>query len=37
MAKRAIPRVDKQIFRRTANKTKRINLGLPRFRGGIRM
>ena len=36
MAKRAIPSVDLEVFRRTARKTKKINLGEPRFRGGTR-
>lgn len=36
MAKRAIPKVDKQVFRRTANNTKAVNLGMIRMRGGIR-
>lgn len=34
--KRANPRVDRQIFRRTAGHTKAVNLGKIRFRGGIR-
>lgn len=35
-AKRATPRVDKEVFRRTAQSTKAVNLGRIRFRGGIR-
>lgn len=34
--KRANPKVDRQIFRRTAGHTKAVNLGKIRFRGGIR-
>lgn len=34
--KRAIPKVDKEVFRRTASRTKAVNLGMLRFRGGIR-
>lgn len=37
MRKRAIPKVDKEVFRRTASKTKRINLGMIHWRGGIRL
>lgn len=36
MARKAIPRIDKQVFRRTANKAKAVNLGMLRMRGGIR-
>lgn len=31
-----VRRVDRQIFRRSANHTKAVNLGVIRFRGGIR-
>lgn len=34
---RAIPHVDKEVFRRTAATTKAINLGMIRFRGGTRL
>lgn len=37
MRKRAIPKVDREVFRRTASHTKSINLGLMRWRGGIRL
>lgn len=33
----APPNVDKEVFRRTASKTKAINLGSKIFRGGIRL
>lgn len=36
MRKKAIPRVDREVFRRTASHTKAVNLGMLRFRGGIR-
>lgn len=36
-AKKAIPKVDRQVFRRTASHTKAINLGMIRFRGGTRL
>lgn len=35
-ARRAVPKVDREVFRRTANHTKSINLGAIRMRGGIR-
>lgn len=31
------PTVDREIFRRTASRTKRINLGARIFRGGTRL
>ena len=34
--KKAVPKVDREVFRRTANKTKAVNLGMIRMRGGIR-
>lgn len=34
--RKAIPKVDREIFRRTANHTKSVNIGGIRFRGGIR-
>ena len=37
MRKRAVPKIDREVFRRTANHTKKINLGMMRFRGGIRL
>lgn len=37
MRKRAIPKVDREVFRRTASRTKKVNLGIPRFRGGTRL
>lgn len=36
MRKKAVPRVDREVFRRTASHTKAVNLGMLRFRGGIR-
>ncbi len=30
------PSIDRQLFSRTARRTKSINLGLLNFRGGIR-
>lgn len=36
MRRKANPRVDKEVFRRTASHTKAVNLGLIRFRGGTR-
>lgn len=33
--KRANPRIDKKIFSRSANKTKRINIRPGQWRGGI--
>ena len=35
-SRRAIPRVDREIFKRTANHTKAVNLGVLRYRGGVR-
>lgn len=35
-ARRTVPSVDREVFRRTANHTKSVNLGAIRFRGGIR-
>lgn len=37
MRKKAVPRIDREVFRRTASRTKKINLGIPRFRGGTRL
>lgn len=37
MRHRTIPKVDKEVFRRTASHTKAINLGMIRFRGGTRL
>lgn len=37
MRKRANPKVDREVFRRTASHTKAINLGLVHWRGGIRL
>lgn len=34
--KKAVKSVDKEVFRRTASHTKAVNLGLIRYRGGIR-
>lgn len=34
---RTTPTVDKEVFRRTAAHTKKINLGTVIFRGGTRM
>lgn len=34
---RATPTVDKEVFRRTAAHTKKINLGAIVFRGGTRL
>ena len=34
--KKANPKIDKQIFTRTASKVKAINLPQKAFRGGIR-
>lgn len=34
---RVSPRVDRKIFRRTANKSKRINIAPSIYRGGIRL
>lgn len=36
MRGRTNPRKDKKIFRRTASKTKAVNLGYRFMRGGIR-
>lgn len=36
MRMKANPKVDKGIFRRTAAKTKAVNLGYRIYRGGIR-
>lgn len=32
----APPTVDKEVFRRTASHTKKVNLGVKTYRGGIR-
>lgn len=37
MNRKAVPSVDKEVFRRTASHTKAINLGMIRFRGGTRL
>lgn len=37
MRRRVKPRKDKKIFRRTAVKSKRINIDPKVFRGGIRL
>ncbi len=37
MRKRTNPRKDRSIFRRTAAKSKKINLNPTIFRGGIRL
>lgn len=37
MRSRTTPRVDKEVFRRTASKSKAINLGAFVFRGGTRL
>ncbi len=31
------PSVDREVFKRTASHTKKINLGAVTFRGGIRL
>lgn len=36
MRRKAPKRIDKKIFRNTANKTKAVNLGKIHYRGGIR-
>lgn len=37
MRKKAPPKKDKKIFRRTAAKSKKININPKIFRGGIRL
>lgn len=37
MRKRTIPRKDNKIFRRTAARSKKININPTIFRGGIRL
>uniref|UniRef100_A0AAU8AVT7 Uncharacterized protein n=1 Tax=Dulem virus 136 TaxID=3145613 RepID=A0AAU8AVT7_9VIRU len=37
MRKRTSRRVDKKVFRRTAAKSKKININPTIFRGGIRL
>lgn len=37
MRKRRIPRIDKKVFRRTAVKSKKINIAPTIYRGGIRL
>lgn len=37
MRKKAIPKVDKKVFKRTASSTKAINLGAKIYRGGTRL
>lgn len=37
MRKRVRPRKDKAVFRRTAAKSKKINVNPTIFRGGIRL
>lgn len=37
MAKKTRPSVDRKIFRRTASKSKKININPVIFRGGIRL
>ena len=37
MAKKVKPRKDKKIFRRTATKSKKINVNPTIYRGGIRL
>lgn len=37
MRKKVAPKTDKKIFRRTAAKTKKININPKIFRGGIRL
>lgn len=37
MRRRVKRRIDKQIFRRTANRVKRANLAMTSSRGGIRL
>lgn len=36
MRKRVNPRKDRKIFKKTASKTKAVNLGYSMMRGGIR-
>lgn len=31
------PATDREVFRRTASRTKKINLGAITFRGGVRL
>lgn len=37
MAKKVKPRKDRRIFRRTATKSKKINVNPTIYRGGIRL
>lgn len=37
MRKKAIPKIDKQVFKRTASSTKSINIGRRIYRGGTRL
>lgn len=37
MRKKTRPKIDKKIFRRTASKSKKININPTIFRGGIRL
>lgn len=37
MRRRMVPSVDKKIFKRTAAKSKKININPTVFRGGIRL
>ena len=37
MRKSTSPRVDREVFKRTASSTKSINLGVKHFRGGTRL
>lgn len=37
MRKSTNPRVDRNVFRNSANSTKSLNVGVKFFRGGIRL
>lgn len=37
MRKKTIPKVDKKIFRKTAIKSKKINVNPLVYRGGVRL
>ena len=37
MRKKMLPKKDKKVFRRTAAKSKKINVNPTIFRGGIRL
>lgn len=37
MRKKTIPKVDKKVFRKTAIKSKKINVNPTIYRGGVRL